>query len=78
MTNITSVKIDNVSSREAGEKKAAKLKEITKGNYHNFEFIVCPVGGSFDVLVTTQYDFEEEDKEKALLEILVFILASQI
>jgi hypothetical protein len=82
----TSITIDNVFSREEGERKAAKLAEITKNSFYNFEFGVCPIGGSFDIVVTTQYEFTDDnnrplfqgDAEKELLQTFVFILANQI
>lgn len=86
MTNITTITIDNVFKREDGERKIARLKEITKNNYHNFEYGVCPIGGSFDIVVTSNYEFTDEndrvlfqgDAEKEMLQTFVYILANQI
>lgn len=74
----TMITIDNVFSREDGERKVNKLKEITKNNYHNFEYGVCPIGGSFDITVTSNYEFESNDPQKEMMEVFLFILASRI
>lgn len=83
---ITSITIDNVFSREAGEEKVAKLQQITKNNFHNFQYGVCPIGGSFDIVVTSDYEFTDEngrvlfegDAQKEMLQTFVYILANQI
>lgn len=83
---ITMVKIDNVFSTETGERKKAKLAEATKNNYHNLEFMLCPMGGSFDLMVQSDYEFQyesgrpmtQEDAETELKSLMVFILMDLI
>ena len=83
---ITMIKIANVFSRETGERKIAKLAEATKNNYHNLEFMLCPMGGSFDVMVQAEYEFQyesgrpmtQEDAENELRSLMVFILMDLI
>jgi hypothetical protein len=71
---MTQIKIYNTGSEFAAKAKINKIAPIVKNNFHNFTFIVCPAYGSFDLYVCSEYDFEEEDKEKALLEAFNFAL----
>lgn len=86
MTNITTITIDNVFNKADGERKVARLKEITKNNFHNFTYGLCPIRGSFDIVVSSDYEFTDEndrvlfqgDAEKEMLQTFVYILANQI
>lgn len=75
---ITSIKVDNVDSMEKAEKKIQRLQELTKNNFHNFIFYACASCGSFDLWVSSTYDFEEADKENALLEVFSFALMALV
>ena len=83
---ITSIRIANVFNRAEGNVKIAKLKDPTKNNYHNLEFALCPVGGSFDIMVQADYEFAYEsgrtmtqaDAENELRDLMVFILMDLI
>lgn len=72
---ITMITIGNVGNKAEGEKKVAKLQEITKNNFENFTYGVCPIGGSFDIVVSSDYQYEDE---KEMLQSFVFLLANQI
>lgn len=53
-----SVTITNTTNTE----RAEKIKEIFQGKtYMNFNVGICPVGGSFDVIVETQYETTQEE-----------------
>lgn len=64
----TAIRIGNSGSREAAGETVEKMQRITAGNYHNFNYHVCPVGGSFDIIVTSDYEFEDHESGRALYE----------
>ena len=79
MKTITSITIDSVFNKEKGKEKIAKLQALTKGNFHNYEYALCPVGGSFDLIVTSDwYGGNKEDNEKEMMQDFLYILANQI
>ena len=86
MKNITTITIDNVFNKADGERKVAKLQEITKQHFYNFTYGVCPMRGSFDIVVSSDYEFTDEndrvlfqgDAEKEMHQTFVYILANQI
>ena len=79
---ITMIKLLNVGSRGTAEIKVEKLKVATQFNYHNLEYLICPAGGSFDIMVQADYDFEyesgrpmtEADAQHELHEIMIRVL----
>ena len=75
---ITMTKIDNLFSRESAERKVARLEELIGSTFYNFEFLICPAGGSFDLFVQSDYDFDGQDAEKDLLAAFTFCLVSGI
>ena len=64
-----SIKIDNVCKREEAERKIEALKKITKESYCNFEFTVCPAGGSLDIYLSSDYEFDTDEYENTSPEI---------
>ena len=74
----TTVKIGNEFRKEAAYAKAAKLGSLTLTSYHKFTYHVCPAGGSFDILLSSPYEFESEDPEKEMILVFNSILVSQI
>lgn len=83
---ITMIKLSNVLSRGTAEMKIEKLKAATQFNYHNLEYLVCPVGGSFDIMVQSEYEFTyesgrtmtEQDAQTELHEIMIDVLMNLI
>ena len=75
---MTHIFIDNVGSREEAQRKIDKLQALTKNNFHNFTFHICAAYGSFDIMVGSEYNFSEQDKEKALLEAFSFALMALV
>lgn len=75
---MTSIKISNTSNREMAEQKIEKLKSMkwVKNNYHNFEFLICPAGGSFDIYVSSDYEFENNAKFELLDSFTSALIAS--
>lgn len=73
---ITQVKIYNVGSRKYAEVMVAKLKKVTDGNYHNFEYRICPAYGSLDIVLESDYEFDGEDPQKQLLDFFNMMLVS--
>ena len=74
---ITCIKIDNVMNKETATKKIKKLQKVTEGNYHNFEYLVCPIGGSFDIMLQSDYEFDgetQQEQEREMLEFFNFML----
>lgn len=69
---MTQVKLTNVISQDSPA--VYRLRRILHGKtYMNFRVLVCPIGGSFDVLAETDYDAPEEEVK----DFLIFILASE-
>lgn len=65
-------KLDNVSRRE----DATPLETLLNGKtYLNLEVLVCPVGGSFDVLAQT---LRPETSEEELRETVLSFLTSAV
>jgi len=58
-----SIKIYNVYKREEAERKIKALEKITKNNFHNFKFTACPAGGSLDIYLSSDYEFDTEEIE---------------
>ena len=75
---MTIIKIDNTSNREMAENKIKKLKnmEWVKNNYHNFEFLICPAGGSFDIYISSDYEFENNAEFELLDSFTSALIAS--
>ena len=69
---MTSIKIHNVTRREHAQPLIDKLQGET---YMNLEVLVCPVGGSFDVLVQTR---RPNTTEAELTEMVMGCLAFEI
>lgn len=57
--------------KEDGEKIKARLHGKS---YMNFEVLVCPVGGSFEIFVQTDY----EESRVEILEFLVGLMACEL
>ena len=55
--------IDNEIKKESAERKIAVLKAMTMGNYHDFKFTYGPIGGSFNIYLSSDYDFDAEECE---------------
>lgn len=60
---VTMVKVGNSVSQAAAMKIAAAVGKAMGAHYFKPEITVCPAYGSFDVYVTTQYEFVPEDGE---------------
>lgn len=83
---ITMIKVGNEINDETAKRKVAKMNEATRNNYHNLEWMACPVGGSWDIMVQAEYEFQyesgrpmtQEDAEAELRSLIVFILMNQI
>jgi len=58
-----SIVIDNVTKKEEAERKIAVLKKITENNFHNFKFEYGPIGGSLNIYLSSDYDFDNEDDD---------------
>jgi hypothetical protein len=74
----TSVVINNFCSRARAEKLAELLANTLQNSYIQPYIGVCPVGGSFDVNVTTNYVFQNEngnDSDDQVGELKSFVLA---
>jgi hypothetical protein len=64
---ITSIKVGNVC-RSTG---AQKFMDAIQGQtYMNFNVFVCPVGGSFDVIVETSYQASKKDITAMLMDLM--------
>ena len=64
----TSISITRVSKRE----HAQKFEEAINGkSYMNFEVLVCPAGGEFEVIVVTSYT-DDEAEAQGMLNYLMF------
>jgi len=73
------MKIDNVMSRQIGEKKIEKLKKVTESNCNNFELLLCPVEDSFDILFQFDYEFDDniercKQRQQQISELFDFML----
>lgn len=68
---MTRIKLTNVC--HADSPTVDRLKRILGRTYMQFRILVCPVGGSFDVLAETDYDAPEGEVKDFLL----FALASE-
>jgi len=71
--------IYNVTKK--AEELIEELYRITKGNFHNFKFAACPIGGSLDIYLSSDYDFEDGEKgtpEYQLLSAFNFALMSEM
>ena len=68
---MTQIKLTNVC--HADSPTVDRLKRILGRTYMNFRILICPVGGSFDVLAETDYVIPEDDVKDFLL----FVLASE-
>lgn len=83
---ITLIKLSTEFSYAKGNVKIAKLKDATKNNFHNLDFMWCPSNGSFDIMVQSDYEFTyesgrpmtEADAENELRELTVEILMDLI
>lgn len=65
------IQLANVTSKDSPT--IERLNRILHGKtYMNFNIVVCPAGGSFDVLAETNYDASEEE----VRDFLLFVLAS--
>lgn len=79
---ITMIKLLNEGSRSNAENKVEKLEVATKFNYRNLEYLICPAGGSFDIMVQSDYEFTyesgrpmtEADAQHELHEIMIRVL----
>lgn len=65
------VKLTNVTKKDSPT--VDRLRLLLEGkSYMKFRLLVCPVGGSFDVLAETDYDTTKDEVKDFLL----FLLAS--
>ena len=71
MIEMVMIKITNTSTEPSCPKLIAALEGKT---YMDLHVIFCPVGGSFDVCVETQYDTTEDDLKDMVLGILSYDL----
>lgn len=78
MDNYTMVTIGNEFSLERAEKKVEKLLDTIGSTFYNFEIAACPIGGSFDIVVRSNYEFDTGDPEKEMLEVLMHIITSNL
>ena len=78
MKKQTTIKIANEFTKDKAYKKAAKLGSMTLTSYYQFTYHVCPAGGSFDIMLSSPYEFESEDAEKEMLQAFNFILVSNM
>lgn len=65
--------ITNVTRRNSP--RVAKLKKVLQDQtYMKFQVNVCPIGGSCDVIVETDYDTTDEE----LKDFLLYVLSEEV
>jgi len=66
---MTQVELTNVSSKDSPV--VDRLRNLLEGNtYMGFRILVCPVGGSCDVLAETDYTDDVNEVKDFLLDVL--------
>jgi len=72
--------IDNVLKREEAERKIDVLTKMTENNFHNFRYEYGPIGGSFNIYLSSDYDFDTDDvsPEMQMLTAFNFAIVSKI
>ena len=84
MPRATSITITNEGSQPHAKKLVELLKDRMKNSFLKPEIGAAPRGGSFQVFVTTGYEFQDEDgepvadNEKALMDHMLMVLAFEL
>ena len=65
---MTSISITRITKKEQAQKFE---KAINGKSYMNFEVLVCPAGGEFEVIVETTYT-DDEAEAQGMLNYLMF------
>lgn len=83
-TTYTTISLGNFTSREDGEIVRGLLRESLKEAFIAPDIGLAPMGGSFDLVLTTTYVFTDdegepvEDNEKALLKFMLSNLTFEL